>query len=264
MPAVASVTVRMDSETTIFSNDGDPGYYIKSGNDSSRVMGNSVFSTPVGADGLPRWKACTKQPCAKVPTPQSAPGLSGTTSSRSLTKAEKSFLKQEFPAATGMEDSDMKTEDDSMEAVSTELKALEKGIKQTINRLRSVAPGDNLDQAYRPMEKALPAARSKNNSNAMVETVESSIELRQSMENLNGARTRTSATMAGMSMVSCNVIKTGVSNFNRIAGETAVVYTEQKAPLSLLGLNSCVSDDSAELSMLDYIREQLEDSISEN
>ena len=249
-PVMASVTVDLNNLQTVFANDGDSGYYLQDGNTSSQVISDDVFKTPVGRDGQPRWPACTSEPCAKIPTPQSPPGSSKATSVRSLTPTERSFIKQEFQAdaASGLQDSGQKL---------AQVRTLQLAMASTSSELVDVEI-DKVDKAFKPVRQALLAAKAVAPSDAVVLDAEVAIKLQENLKNFNQSRQRATAKVAGMNTVSCDLLKNGVSRFNRIAGTDAVTYYEQKAPLALLGLDSCISTDSIERDMVKYLESILD------
>ena len=251
-PASASVTVNLSTSMMSFINDGDSGYYLNNGSSSSQVLNNAVFKMPVGSDSTPRWRPCTVAPCAKIPTPQSAPGSKGASAQRSLTPVEKTFIIDTFASGGGTASNPAK-----MEVMVPQLTALKRAMLETASAARGAKPAD-LSEAFKPLTKALPAARAAAVSSPLVTTAENSVKLKNSVSSFSQARNRLSATVAGTKTVSCELLRRGTADFNRIAGSEAVTYTEQKAPLSLLGLDSCLSLDQLETSMVDYISAELQ------
>jgi hypothetical protein len=258
-PASASVTVNLSTSMMSFINDGDSGYYVNDGTSSSRALQDGVFAMPVGSDGTPRWRPCTVAPCAKVPTPQSAPGSMGSSAQRSLTPVEKTFITDTFTSGAGAAKPAPEPAPDAAteEAMAPELKALKKAMQETATAASGADPAD-LTDAFEPLIAALPAARAAAAGNELVTAAETSVKLKNSVSSFSQARNRLTATVAGMKTVSCEMLKRGVADFNRIAGGQAVTYYEQKAPLSLLGLDSCLSQDLLETSMVDYISSELQ------
>ncbi|WP_216904898.1 hypothetical protein [Synechococcus sp. CCY 9618] len=257
-PMEASVTIDIDNKVATYANDGDSGYYIKDDSGSQRVQTDNVFRMPVGTDGRPRWERCTQKPCTKIPTPQSAPGASGETARRRLTRAESSSVDRWFDvgsASDNMSDQSVKQQD--IAAITT----LRERMQQTLNLLNTAQP-NTLNQAFVPLMKAYPAANAAEGNHPLVRSAERAIALKESLTTFWQLRSRTTASVAGMQMVSCQMMQQGVDNFNSAAGKKAVSYTEQKAPLSLLGLNSCLYQTGVEASMLDYLRNQVEQAIT--
>ncbi len=257
-PSQASVTIDIDTEVASFVNDGDSGYYIKDEFSSSRVQTDDVFRMPVGSDGRPRWGRCTQKPCPKIPTPQSAPGTGGEKARRRLTRAEASSIRQWFEVGSsevGSSSDDM-GDQASREQEITAISALREGMQQTQTLLNSAQP-NTLNQAFEPLMKAYPAARAAEGNHPLVRDAQTAIALKDSLTTFWQIRSNSTASVAGMQMVSCQVMQRGVDNFNSAAGKKAVTYTEQKAPLSLLGLNSCLYQTGVEASMLDYLRNQV-------
>ncbi len=257
-PTQASVTIDIDTEVATFVNDDDSGYYLKDESSSSRVQTDDVFRMPVGSDGRPRWEPCTQAPCPKIPTPQSAPGTRGETVLRRLTRAESSSVRRWFDVGSSSNDtSDEATKAQEIAAIS----ALREGMQQTLTLLKSAEPS-TLKQAFEPLMRAYPAARAAEENHPLVRSAQTAISLKDSLTTFWQIRSNSTASVAGMQMVSCQVMQQGVDNFNSAAGKKAVTYTEQKVPLSLLGLNSCLYQTGVEASMLDYLRNQVEQAIT--
>jgi hypothetical protein len=255
-PSLGSVTVNVRTSRALFVNDGDPGYYLKDGNASSRVLENEVFRMPVGSSGQPRWAPCDRAPCPRTPTPQAAPGSSGLRARRALSPSEVEFIEDEFDVVVAGSVDAPRGDGPAKQELPAALKPLRDAMKTTAANLKGASVAD-LAKAFQPLASALPAARRQDPSSPLVATAEKAVRLQRASESLYDVRTRTTAKVAGMEMVSCQVLKEGVSTFNRIAGEEAVTYYEQKAPLALIGLNSCLSQNGFERSMVEYIRATL-------
>jgi hypothetical protein len=142
------------------------------------------------------------------------------------------------------------------EALPAELRMLRDAMQTAATNLKGARVAD-LEQAFQPVASALPAARAEAAGSPLVRAAEKAVQLQEATETFSELRIRSTAKAGGMEMVSCAVLKDGVSRFNRIAGEEAVTYYEQKAPLALLGLNSCLSQDGFERSMVEVIRSTL-------
>ena len=100
-----------------------------------------------------------------------------------------------------------------------------------VTRLPLLLPAD-LSEAFKPLIQALPAARAAALSSPLVTTAENSVKLKNSVSSFSQARNRLSATVAGTKTVSCELLRRGTADFNRIAGSEAVTYTEQERGLA--------------------------------
>jgi hypothetical protein len=131
---------------------------------------------------------------------------------------------------------------------------------RTSRSLTSATP-EQVEEAFRPIRSALPPVRSSLPQDPLVKQAETALNLQESLTSFHRSRLAGTSTLAGMETVSCQLMKNGVESFNRIAGTQAVTYFERKAPLSLLGLDSCLSDGQTEQAMLTYLRSTLQDAI---
>jgi hypothetical protein len=165
------------------------------------------------------------------------------------------FIGEEF--STGAASAKPAPEAEPEKAMAAELTALKEAMQETATAAKGASP-TALDEAFQPLLAALPAARAADPDNQLVTTAETSVKLKNSVSSFSQARSRLTATVAGMKTVSCELLRRGVADFNRIAGSQAITYYEQKAPLSLLGLDSCLSQDLLETSMVDYISSELQ------